>query len=72
MKKKVILIVCIALALLLLIPIPMRLKDGGSVVYTALLYKLTKVHSLNTEDVGGYTDGLIVEVLGMEIFNNVK
>ena len=57
MKKKTTIIVIIALLIILLIPIPMHLKDGGTVEYKALLYKVSKVHRLTGN---------------MEIFNDVK
>ena len=40
MKKKIIICIAVVVALVLLIPIPMRLKDGGSVVYQAVLYSV--------------------------------
>lgn len=67
--KKIIIIVFL---LILLIPIPMRLKDGGTVEYRAILYKISKVHRLNVYSETGYHDGLIIEVLGMQIYNNVE
>ena len=61
--------------LILLIPIPMRLKDGGSVEYRAILYTITKYHKLapieeNTEQ--KYIDGIAIRILGIEIYNNTK
>ena len=47
MKKKIIICIAVVVALVLMIPIPMRLKDGGSVVYQAVLYSVKDVHSLN-------------------------
>ena len=41
MKKKVITTVCILLSALLLIPIPLRLRDGGTVKYQAVLYSVS-------------------------------
>lgn len=77
MKKKTIFIAdVIVLALLVLIPFPMRLKDGGTVEYTALLYKVSRVHSLTSaEEMAqgkAYNDGVIVEILGMEVWNSVE
>ena len=46
MKKRNVAIVCILLAIILLIPIPLRLKDGGTVEYKALVYRVLKVHRL--------------------------
>ena len=51
-------------------PIPNRLKDGGSIEYISLVYKITKVHRLNALSITGYEDGWIIEILGFEIYNN--
>ena len=72
MKKKIIVVISILLAVVLLCPIPMRLKDGGTVKYQALLYSVTDVHRLAPFVESGYEEGLIIEILGMEVFNNVK
>ena len=71
MKKKVITTVCILLSALLLIPIPLRLRDGGTVKYQAVLYSISDVHRLAPSEESGYEDGIIVEILGMQIYNNV-
>ena len=47
MEKKTILFIILGIILLMLIPIPNRIKDGGSIEYKAILYKITKVHRLN-------------------------
>ena len=73
MKKRNVAIVCILLAIILLIPIPLRLKDGGTVEYKALVYRVLKVHRLapaKAEKV--YEEGIIVKVLGIEVYNNVE
>lgn len=70
MKKKVIVVVIAISLLILLVPIPMHLKDGGTVEYRALTYKISKVHRL--ANALGYEEGIIIEILGMEIYNNVK
>ena len=72
MKAKAIAIGLILLMFILLIPIPLRYKDGGTVEYRALLYSVYDVHRLATEPAGGYDEGIIVKVLGIEIFNNVE
>ncbi len=76
MKKKVIIVTVIVVLLILLVPIPMHLKDGGTVEYKALLYKISKVHSLTSveemENGKQYKEGIIVKILGFEIYNNVK
>ena len=70
MKKKTTIIVIIALLIILLIP--MHLKDGGTVEYKALLYKVSKVHRLTGNIEKMYEEGVTVEILGLEIFNDVK
>lgn len=75
-NKKVYIIIIVVCALILLFPIPMKLKDGGTIEYRALLYKVSDVHSLaSTEDMLNgkqYNEGIIIEVLGFEIYNSVK
>ena len=78
MKKKVISIICILLAMVLLIPIPTALKDGGTVIYNAILYQVKTVHSLvdtsidKDNDKDGYTEGTIVKIFGIEVYNDVE
>ena len=77
MKKKVIIIVVVLVLAALLIPVPLRLKDGGTVRYKALTYCVTKEHSLamveEIEKTGKkYHEGTIVEIFGIEVFNNVE
>ena len=63
-------------AIVLLFPIPRALKDGGTIEYRALLYKVSDVHSLAPkEDIEKgveYNDGTIIEILGFEVYNSVK
>lgn len=71
MKKKITAAICIFLVLLFLIPIPMRLKDGGTVKYQAVLYSISDVHRLAPSEAGGYEEGIIVEVLGIPIYHSI-
>ena len=52
----------------------MRLKDGGTVVYHAVLYQVEDVHRLAAVDTAEdeYLEGMIVRILGMEIYNSVE
>lgn len=74
--KKLITIACAILALVLLLPIPMKFRDGGTTEYTAILYKISDVHAIATkEDMEKgkeYYEGIVVEILGKEVYNNVK
>lgn len=75
MKKKVIIGIIFVLLLLALIPVPMRMKDGGSIEYSALLYKVTKYHQFAIQEESqesGYLEGWGIEILGIEIFDNVE
>ena len=64
--------VVIALALVLLIPVPIRMKDGGSVEYKAMLYSVTDVHRLPDQEGKPFLEGTIIEIFGVEVFNNVE
>jgi len=80
MKKNNFVTAMILLALaVLLFPIRTQLKDGGTVQYTAAMYRVSKVHRLISIEemeqegkVKEFDDGITVELLGFEIFNNVK
>ena len=74
MKKKAMIGICVLLAIVLLVPIPMRLKDGSTVVYRAVLYQVEDVHRLGAVDTAGdeYLEGMIVRILGMEVYNSVE
>lgn len=76
MKKKIIIFVCILMAVILLFPVRLQKRDGGTVEYKALLYKVSDVHSLTTleeyEQGKEFNEGIIVEIFGIEVFNNVK
>ena len=72
MKKKVMVSIVIVLLIILLCPIPMRLKDGGTVKYQAILYSVSDVHRLAPSTESGYEEGYVIEILGMQVFNNVK
>lgn len=74
MKKKVMIGICVLLAIVLLVPIPMRLKDGGTVVYHAVLHQVEDVHRLGAVDMAEdeYLEGMIVRILGMEVYNSVE
>ena len=73
MKKRNVAIVCILLAIVLLILIPLRLKDGGTVEYKALVYSVSRVHRLaHVKAEKEYEEGIIIKVLGIEVYNDVE
>ncbi len=60
LTRRILYALCILFAVFLLccIPVPVRLKDGGSVKYTAVLYTLTHWHMYGSRTQNGYnTDG---------------
>ena len=66
MKKKIIIFIVVVLVIML-IPVPIRLKDGGSIEYKAILYKYTKIHRLNENSYTGYEDGWDLKILGIHV-----
>ena len=70
--KKLLAGICLVLALVLLIPVPLRLKDGGSVEYRAVLYSVTDVHRLAPELESGYLEGTVIEILGIAMATEGK
>lgn len=77
MKKILIAVVGIVLALVLLVPQKLYVKDGGTVVYHAVVYSVTKVHRIKAPtsqavEVAEFEEGTIVTVFGVEIYHNVK
>lgn len=73
MKKKIGIPIAIIIAFILLFPRVYHLKDGGSVVYEAVLYRVEDVHSMKAgDDPNPYWEGMRVEILGIEVYNDVK
>lgn len=79
MRKKALIIILVLVLVILLFPVRLQLKDGGSIRYKSLTYSITNVHSLVSEaeakkdgKVKPYNDGIIVEILGMKVFDNVE
>lgn len=68
MKKKVIILICVILVIML-IPVRLQLKDGGTVEYKSILYKVSKVHRLIDN---GFDIGTEIRILGFKVFYNVK
>jgi len=78
-EKKIVMAVILLALVALLFPIRTQLKDGGTIQYTAVLYRVSKVHRLISEKemrqegkVKEFEDGITVELLGFEIFSSVK
>ncbi len=79
MKKHITVIITILIILVIMFPIRTQLKDGGTVEYKSLTYKISKVKRLISEEeaekegkVQNYDRGIIVELFGFEIYNDVE
>ena len=76
MKKKICVIVVVVLLVLMLIPMKMHLEDGGTTVYSAVLYTVTDWHRLNDEYTEGdtlaprYIEGVTVRIFGMLVYDS--
>ena len=58
-KKKWIMLLAVICFAIVLVPIPRRLRDGGSVEYMAILYRITKVHQFyENNSQNPYRDGI--------------
>ena len=71
MKKLIKIIICL-LVVMLLIPIKSVYKDGGTKVYSAILYDVYDVHRIydyNDQETK-YIEGKIVVILGIEVYND--
>ncbi len=71
--KKKVLIAAGVVAAILLFPVPVQYLDGGSVTYKAILYSVTDWHEmtgLNSDGKTTYVEGLSIEILGIEVFDN--
>ena len=71
MRQKLIAAICILIVAAFLVPFPLRMKDGGTVKYQAVLYSVSDVHRLAPSEADGYEDGIIIEILGLQIYNSV-
>lgn len=72
MKKKKIIIWSIVLAFLILFfPVRIKYKDGGTIEYKSLTYKVKKYHTINNYYKLGYMTGTEIEILGNTIYKNI-
>lgn len=76
--KRILVILLVLVLAVLLFPMRLQVKDGGTVVYKAVLYTVRDMHAItnvSNEDGSteyGYTVGITVEILGFEIFDNTR
>ncbi len=77
MKKTIVIIITAIVAVILLFPIKSQIKDGGTVEYNAVLYGVTKQHSMISDIASptgenGYNIGTRVRILWFEVYNDVE
>ena len=73
MKRSKWLIPLIIILAILFTPIPLRMKDGGSVTYTAVTYQVTDYHRhAEVDGIGGYTEGFRLVIFGFEVFEHTE
>lgn len=66
--KKLLIILLIFILIIPLIPKKYKVKDGGTVIYQSLIYRIEKAHSLKVPE--GVTVGYRVYIFGKELFDN--
>ncbi|HBA37724.1 MAG TPA: hypothetical protein DCY94_03290 [Firmicutes bacterium] len=69
MKRKPLLIIILTIMLIAMIPIPQHLKDGGSIEYKALIYRITKYRRLNDSSI---EKGISIDILGMKVYDSMQ
>ena len=74
MKKVLVALIILIIILILLVPVRSQQKDGGTVVYRAILYTVYDMHRINSDPnaPNKFIEGIIVEIFGIEVFNNTK
>ena len=74
MKKKLKIIIPLIIAVILLVPVKECLKDGGTIKYNAVLWGVTKEHSLTRDSAGnhGFSTGIIVRILWFDVYKDLK
>lgn len=71
-KRKLIIGIIICIFIVLLFPIRVPLKDGGTIIYKSLIYKITKYHRLDNAYEHGYLEGIEIRVLGIPIYKKTN
>ena len=61
-RLRIILPLAILLAILL-VPLPMKMKDGGTTVYQAVLYRVIDWHRIDDTAPNGYRTGMTFQII---------
>ena len=72
MKRKLKIIIPLIIVVILLVPIKEGYKDGGTIKYNAVLWSVTKHHSIADDLEGrrGYNTGTTVRILCFKVYSN--
>ena len=73
-KKKVLIGLIIIVLVILLFPRRNTLNNGGTIEYKSVVYKVSKVHRYKIDGKynNNFENGIIIELFGKEIYNNVE
>ena len=73
--KKWLIVLVVATMLVMLIPVRLQQRDGGTVVYRAVLYEVVDKRKTAVPVEAGepqrYIGGVVVRILGIEVYNSV-
>lgn len=75
MKKKVLIGLIIIVLVILLFPRCNTSNNGGTIEYKSVVYKVSKVHRYKIDgkyNNNNFENGIIIELFGKEIYNNVE
>ena len=74
MKQKllIILVAVVIILMILLIPKVESLNDGGTKIYKALAYEVTKLHKIKEASPNSeFVEGTMVKIFGKEVYNDI-
>ncbi len=73
-KKNIKIMILLAVLIIMLIPIKEDYLDGGTTEYNAVLYGITKYHTMTSSSDGefGYDVGTVVRILRFDVYDNVE
>ena len=78
--RRIIAIVVVLALIVLLTPTPSHYKDGGTVVYTAILYKVEKRHgyyrwyrdAVTGQSAYSFLTGTVITILGRIVYSDLR
>ena len=71
-KKKIVIISAIVCVVLLLVPIPLQVKDGGTMTYNAVLYRIVVWNKIDDTKPDGYKTGTEIHFFPQNFKNSAE